>query len=365
MQLSQLLGLHLQHFLQVGDILLQRGEAILSLLQRLVLGDSVGFRITLLGGWHTLGCHLGTRDLDLILVLLGWCSFFLELRGNLARTALPGRLFLRRPLGNSACQLLTISTPIPRTGDIDLLRLCLGHRLDARLVGDGEDRTGFQTIDVVADKGVRIVAEQANQHLLQRHPVVAGFIGDLAQRIARHDFACACRFSRLARCLSHFRRCRRPRFGPHRRRTLFGDRTAANGFNDARIDNRLRRLLGCNFRRIEQESVFANETPGWPVQLNQKVEEGLVDRPPRRHLDHRFAVGPRFDGKAQIQQRRGIVNAGLAEGILRRQSGRHARQLVLASPELHFGAQGLPQTGKHGQFAQAGGFSEPGSKGQT
>ena len=94
----------------------------------------------------------------------------------------------------------------------------------------------------------------------------------------------------------------------------------------------------------------------------RKIEKGLVDRLDRSDLDHSLAIRTFFDRKAEIEQDAGEIHPGLPKGILRRKAGGHSGQLILCCADIEFGPQGLPQTGQHGEFAQAGGLGNPRGK---
>ena len=62
--------------------------------------------------------------------------------------------------------------------------LLLGYRCDRRFIRNIQDGTGFETMNIILDKGIAIVTIQADQHLLERNAGVLTFRGNLAQGIA-------------------------------------------------------------------------------------------------------------------------------------------------------------------------------------
>ncbi|MPN46488.1 hypothetical protein SDC9_194074 [bioreactor metagenome] len=163
------------------------------------------------------------------------------------------------------------------------------------------------------------------------------------QRIAAFDEASVAAFRLGLRLGSDLRSRGRTRRSLGRSLTLFCDTASTDRFNDARLGYRTRRLLRCNLRRVEEEGVFANQTTGRPVQLDKKIQEGLIDGLQRRDLDDCLPIGALFDRKPQIKQHAGEVHAGLPERILRCQPRTHSGQFILRRTDIQFGSQRLPQ----------------------
>ena len=72
--------------------------------------------------------------------------------------------------------------------------------------------------------------------------------------------------------------------------------------------------------RIEQHGVFTNQLAGCPVQLEQEIDKGLVDRLVGVDFD-KGPTRPLLDRKAQTTERRVVLQTGLPEGVGRCQTG--------------------------------------------
>ena len=222
---------------------------------------------------------------------------------------------------------------------------------------------------VPADEGFGIGLEQADQHLFQGYPFVTGLAGDLAEGIAGLDLAGRTsgrwggrRFSRPGLAIAPGWR---PRgfvspgrgFSP----------TAANSFDRLRLGHRHRLPGSChgNFGWIEEESVFANQSARRPVQLDKKIEEGLVDRLGRGDPNDRLSVGPPINGKFEIQQPRRELDARLTKRVHRRQTGCHSDEFVPGAAEFDLGTKRLTQPGKDRDLTESGRRRNAGQQGQT
>ena len=345
--------LHLEQFLQVVDLFLEHRQALLRLLQGLVLGQALGF----LGG----RCRrqVGTRDLDLVPRLLGRQLLFVDPGRDLAAAGLAGRLVARRALRRGRRQFLAIGIPVPGMGRIDFPGLFGRNGFDARPVRQIQDAARLQAVDVASGEGIRVVLEQADQHLLQRNALVLRFAGDPAQGLALPDGMLLAGFLALRR---NGLGCRGLARG---KRPGLDGAAAANRIDDTRFGDLASGLLDRNFRRIEQEGVFADQSATRPAQFDQEIEERLVDRTRRTQLDDRVAAGPLLEGKAQIMQRRHELDARLPEDVPRSEASAHPAQFVARRADFEFGTQRLPQPGQHGQFAEARRFGDPGRERQA
>ena len=368
LQVGQALVLHLQQLLHFADVLFEHGQAFLRLLQGLFAGNRIGFAGSGLG--TALADQFGTRHTQLILGCLGRSGLVVALGGNLSATGLPGLVACRRRR-RCGSQLLAVSLPVAGMADIYLARFGRGYRGDRLAVGNTEDRTGLHPVNIVSEEGIRILAIQRNQHLLQRYFFRLALAGNLAQGIAGlHDpgrpsrhfrrwprfrfvlFVALAGRERL-RHLGRRHRCRLLRLACDRRR-LVGPYGIAHRLDHLGLGDRRCGLAGLDLGRVEQEGVFPHQAAGRPVQLNQKIEEGFVDRLVRGDLDHRSAVRPLIDDKAQIGQGRRIFDTGLTESVLRSKTGRHPGQLFARSAKIEFGPQRLTERGQDRQLAQTG-----------
>jgi hypothetical protein len=99
-------------------------------------------------------------------------------------------------------------------------------------------------------------------------------------------------------------------------------RTARNPITHFRGRHGRCRTSGAQIGRIKQEGVFTNQAPGRPVQFNQHIHEGLVDRTIARD-PHHGPASPPLNGHAQSADRRREIDAGLPEGFGRGEARRH------------------------------------------
>jgi hypothetical protein len=85
-------------------------------------------------------------------------------------------------------------------------------------------------------------------------------------------------------------------------RVSTGDLAAATGLTMAGSSQR---RFGGKLRRIEQEGVLAHQTTGCPVEFEQQIDKGIVDRPGGRQPDDRLAIGSLVNGQRDARTGRG------------------------------------------------------------
>ena len=244
--------------------------------------------------------------------------------------------------------------------DIDLPGLILTDRRHTVAIGNAEDGPGLHPVNVVAEEGIRVAAIQRDQHLFERDLLRLGLAGDPAQGIARlHDAGSrgVCR-RRTGGGRGGRPGCLRGRLGfADDRRRLRRTHRVANPLHHLGLRHHRRRLARLHFRRIEQEGVLAHQPAGRPVQFDEKVEEGFVDRLVRTDADDRRPPRTLVDNEAQIGQRRRKLDARLTEGVRRSEADGHAGQFIARSAQIEFGPQRLSERGKDGELAQTGSVS--------
>jgi hypothetical protein len=125
---------------------------------------------------------------------------------------------------------------------------------------------------------------------------------------------------------------------------------------DFRRSHRSSIPTSAGIRRIEQEGVFPNQSPGCPVEFNQHIDEGLVDGPVATDF-YDSPTPPSLDRHAQSVYRRSVVNPRLPESICGREARSHVLELFRRRGYFHLGAQGLTETAQNGNAPQTGGMS--------
>ncbi|MCY1434788.1 hypothetical protein D9M71_508590 [compost metagenome] len=183
--------------------------------------------------------------------------------------------------------------------------LALRNAHDLLLIGQAQDLTGFQQVDVAVDEGIR-VQRLDGQHGLLHRATLTGFRGDFPQGIATHGGVVGRR---------------------HRRRNA-----------------RRRRLpgRGVELGRIDQHAVVAQQAPARPHDLNQELDHRRRQRLARSHPQHAFAVGVDHRGEGQVIEKRLAVDTGLGELFGRRQARRHfGRRQIADIEQFDLGIQGL------------------------
>ena len=228
------------------------------------------------------GFGVAARDLHLI-AGVGRCGRLFDLRHDAAGALLLRLRWLRgcaaaggrrqpAPVGLEVGRLRTQFAP-------GLARIDCPDRVGS---GNAEHRARAQAVDVAAVEGLRIGAQQRDQRLVERCTGVRIGTGDAVHRVATAHGIGVGDGARRGRGAG---RHRRPR---HRARGRRGRR---------RVDGRCERTRRCQIDRIEQEGVFAQQAPGGPVQLDQQVDEGVVDRAVAGQPDDGTG-GPRIDTDA-------------------------------------------------------------------
>ena len=366
LQIGQPLVLQLDQLLQVGDILFERGNALVGFLQGAFTGDDFFL------GSGSAAARFGLRHLQAILRLRRRRGLVLDARTDPTAGFLAARIVLRRGLGSETCQTAPIGIPVGRLGDDDLPGFGIGQRGNAFGVGQVEDAAGAHAVHVAVE-GVGIGAEQADQHLFERDAFGFGFGGDAAQRFALLDLARLAtgggrwRFGTGARRRGLLRgRSRLFGFGVGSRRHLERaprrSRRSAFGRTRQRRRDRRRRRCRNQFGRIEQEGVFAYQTPGRPVEFEQQIDEGIIDRTLGGQLDHLLTIGALVDDELDAEQRRRVVETRLLESLRWRQLRLHSGQFLAARGKLDFGAQRLPEGGENVDLAETGGMRHVGRR---
>ena len=210
------------------------------------------------------------------------------------------------------------------------------HRVGRRNV---EDRTGAQAVDVAAIEGLGVRAQQRDQHLVEGGAGVG-----VRARDAVHGVAT-----------------------PHRPcvdgRTFGRQRTRGRGHGGARhrtrgpcrrsLDRRGERARRGKLHRVEQEGVFTHQVATRPVELDQQVDEGVVDRAVAAEAHHR-ARGPRIHADTDRAHRGAIAQVRAPERIRRSDAGAQRLQLLRVGRDLDLGTQGLAQAAQDVDLAKAG-----------
>ena len=188
--------------------------------------------------------------------------------------------------------------------------------------GDAQHRTATQPVDVIAQEGIRIGAQQGQHRLVKavaRRQVQLA--GDFRQRLALLDRT-VLRGGRCWRCGDRSRcgsrwwqrrdgdgrwRGFRARLGNRRRRGhgRGGNRWRHRPLDHVRhrrhrgFDGRLQRRA-CGIRRVDQRRVFAHQPTLSPIDLDQEVQHGLFDRAGAGNPDHRTAAGIAAQAELQV-----------------------------------------------------------------
>ncbi len=132
---------------------------------------------------------------------------------------------------------------------------------------------GFQTVNIAANKGLRVFLLQSHHHLLRRNGRIrTGLQGNFPQSVITLNFVCT-RCSRLA-----FPTISCDRRGDLRLRwLLLCRRRSRYGLPCWRIHQRLN--TGFLERRwIQQQRIFTQRATRRPVQFNEKIQERFINR---------------------------------------------------------------------------------------
>ena len=388
MQFGQTLVFQFKQLLQIGYILFQCGNTLAGFLERLFAGNLI--LVATFSGSNTRLARpgFGLRDFQLVLRCGNRRGLVLHLGGDLARGLLLRIRFRNRRLGSNTGQLAAIGIPVGRLGGYLFFCFFRCNGLQHRLFGNGKNLAGLQAVHVAAIEGILIGTQQTNQHLIQRNAGRQVGSGNPAQCFALLDLMglASCRitgrflgnfycglFSNLGIRLFYRLFCRfftrlRPQineysFGGIRRFRLH--RRCLNGSGGRRCIGRshpglahygCRSLgrLGSDFRRVQQEGVLALQATGRPVEFEQHVDKGIVNRRTRRQLDDLLSAGTLVQREADPQQGRCVIKPGLLESFRRGQLGLHAGKLFARGVQLDLGPQGLPQRGENRDFSQTG-----------
>lgn len=342
---------------EVAEVLLQFGHAGAGLLLLAALGH-LGFA----------GARLDGALGELELVRRCRCGGgFLHLRLHAAAGFAAARAACGggRGGGQAAAEVVEVAAlhghQATRLGRADRLRL-LG-------AGQVDHGAGAQPVDVAADEGVGVGAQQGDQQLVERDPIgflrgdefggrVAGADGDGAGGRAGHarDGHRRCRPRHRDRCRGGGRldrlggsRCRCLRCGSGGRRR--GGRSG-RGSRNLR-GQRGRRGCGAQMRRIEQQGVVAREAAGGPVGLQDQVEVGLVDAAVAANAQIAAAVSPLLQAHQCAGECGVVVHPRGAECGGGCDVDGEAGCFVGADfDHVHVGLQGLAEGGEHRDASQ-------------
>ena len=242
LQLGELLVLHLQQLLQIGDVPFQIGDTGLRFFQCAFAGD----RVVLArrpAGWRGRLARVGLRQPDLIPWRRGrGFRFRLDLAFGFAPAA---RRFDRR---RRRRETAAVHGEVVHVRLHQALRFFRIDRADGFRAGDVQDPPGAQQVDVLADERILVGAVDRNQHLVEVRATRQVLACNFAQRVALLDRDLSLfRGSRLADWL----RCGLLRF---RRRGLFCFRRS--GLFDLRLGSWCRCRLSRTSRDGRQRPGF-------------------------------------------------------------------------------------------------------------
>jgi hypothetical protein len=83
---------------------------------------------------------------------------------------------------------------------------------------------------------------------------------------------------------------------------------------------------------------------GCPVEFEQQVDEGLVDRSGRSQPDDRLAIRALVDAQREAREGRRVLHSGLLEGFRRSELRLQPGEFFAARKDLQLGAQGLTES---------------------
>ncbi|MNZ44397.1 hypothetical protein D3C78_620280 [compost metagenome] len=200
--------------------------------------------------------------------------------------------------------------------------LALRNAHDLLLIGQAQDLTGFQQVNIAVDKGIG-VQRLDGQHGLLHRATLTGFRGDLPQRVTPHRGV-------VGRCADR-RADRRLRLGPRQ----------------------------CSL--VDQHAVIAQQAPARPHHLNQELDHRCRQRLAGGHPQYALAVGIDHRREGQVVEVGRTLDPGLGELFGWRQARSHFSGGQIAYIEqFDFGIQRLVLRRLEGQFAQAEGMRHTG-----
>ncbi len=293
----------------------------------------------------------------------------LHLAGGLAR-ALAGRR--RRHVARQGLAVLAEVRALRANG---FLRVGGGDRVGLLRRRHVQHGAGLEPVHVVADEGVRVVAEQRDQHLVERHVGALVALGDAVQRVAFLDLVFALAARRAGRCdrrRSLHRAASGRRCGARRRRSLRRSRRGARArcglcrrrwlrcSRDLRRGGRLRhhRRRHARLRRIEQQRVFAHQSAGRPRELEDHVDERLLHRAIALHAQIRPSIGPTRQRDRGRRQHGVVFDARRAIRVGGRDANAQAGVFLGAEAgDVDLGAKRFAECGLNVEAAEAQGPS--------
>ncbi len=360
-RLGELGILHFDQALHLGEVLLQLRHARLHFLERAFLGNQIliacGGRGAGLAGTLRLG------QAQFVALAGGRGSLILH-AGRHAAALLPGGIGIRRGIG-LGCRGQAAAVAGKAGSLRDHLAACLARRHLLRL-GRRRDRqhgAGAQAVDIAADECFRIVAVQREQHLVQRHGILAlhGIRCDVVEAVATlygvRPAGGGIRCGRIRlRAGSRARRTgcalRSGRGGLRLRRCRGVGHTRRGGLHHRRRRKIPRRVAGA--RGVQQEGIGARDAAGRPGQVDQDIDERLGNRLGGNHPHHVAAARLAHERGPQRRNDRVVGQAGALVSIRRGQLGDQILGLFLGhAGQIDIGLQRLSQTGTHVQSAKA------------
>ena len=286
-----------------------------------------------------------------------------------------------RGLVGNAGQTVAVGVEVCGLGAHLTARFATVDRFDGVGIGHTQDGTGAQTVDVAVNEGVRVGAQQGDEHLVQIATAAQLTTGNGREGVATHDavfvatardhrrggalFA-LCRGGRLRRGLGDGRRRLRNRRGTVGRNARFADgflrhtravvfvRHGGRGRRDERRRGFGRR--GNAFDRVEQEGVFARGAAFLPVEGDDHVNNRFIDRLLAGELDE-GALATLFDRGGNFRHQQGIGDVGALEGVHVGNAGAELARFAGGGADFNFSVQRLPQTTFNMDVAQTGGLN--------
>ncbi len=361
-RLGELGILHFDQALHLGEVLLQLRHARLHFLERAFLGNQLlvacGGRGADLAGTLRLG------QAQFVALAGGRRGLILH-AGRHAAALLPGRIGIRRGIGlGCGGQAAAVAG---KAGSLrDHLAACLARRHLLR-VGCRRDRqhgTGAQAVDIAADECFRIVAVQREQHLVQRHGVLAlhGIRCNVIETVATlygvrpagGGIRCCGRIRLRAGSLARRTGCalRSGRGSLRLRRCRGVGHAWRGGLHHRRRRKIPRRVAGA--RGVQQEGIGTRDAAGRPGQVDQDIDERLGNRLGGNHPHHVAAARLAHERGPQRRNDRIVGQAGALVSIRRGQLGDQILGLFLGhAGQIDIGLQRLSQTGTHVQSPKA------------
>ncbi len=391
LQFGQLLVLHFQQLLQIGDVLFQVGDTGLRFFHCAFAGN----RVVLARRPAGRRGRLARVGLGKPYLILWRCGRRFRFRLDLALGFTPAaRRFdgRRRRRETAAVRGEVVHVRLHQA-----LRFFRIDRTDGFRARDVEDPPRAQQVDVLADECILVGAVDRNQHLVEvraRRQVLAC---NFAQRVALLDRDLSLfRGSRLADWLRRGLFCFRRggfldlRLGCRRGRQCWLDRGSRDGrqrpgFYRCRCRRacRFRRGLRCRrfagwlrlggrgrlggrhgrspnclrrpvFRWVEKNRVLAYQPAGGPLQLDQHLEERIVNRLSGSHAQQRTAAAA-LEREPRRDERRIEVDARRLERVGGSQTRHQTFFLArLQGDDLDLGIERLAERRNHAQLAQPG-----------